>query len=467
MRRFLSLGLILLLHAHVIFAKPRQSVSSAAQIFPVGSIVEHVRCSASPNQSYALYLPSNYSPDRVWPIVYSFDPAARGKIPVELQKAGAERFGYILAASNNSRNGPWKAEAEAAEAMLNDTQARFSIDLHRVYFSGFSGGGRLASQLAILCKCAAGVLLNGAGFATGREPSKLVRFAVFSSVGTLDFNYREVLPLQTKLALAAFPHWLRTFEGPHEWADSQIMTEALAWFRVQAIKSKLVPVDDSFLRDQLAESQARADSLFQSQEVLNAFREYSQIAATFEKLLDVSDVRAKIDLIGKEKSYKDAVKQETREFEEQDHLTAGISASLSTPPRAIAAAATTAESAEEQIRALRDRAAHEKHQRQAVVFTRALAGIFVEAMELGNDALDHKNYPLAIRSYRSATAANPQSDWAWQSLAVAQASDGAFREALSALRQARDLATDRVRFTEWLNHEHAFDRYRDFPICKI
>ena len=463
MFRLLPSGALLLFLAQAVFSSSQQSVSPPYQNLPLGSILERVICSSNPDQSYSLYLPSNYTSDRSWPIVYSFDPAARGKIPVELQKEGAERFGYILAASNNSRNGPWKPEAEAAEAMLNDTQARFSIDPHRIYFAGFSGGARLASQLATLCKCAAGVVLSGAGFANGREPSTDARFVVFSSVGTLDFNYREVIPLQAKLALAGDPHWLRTFDGTHEWAPAIVMTEALAWLRVEAIKSELTPTDDSFLRDQLAESEARADSLVQTQEVLSAFREYSQIVATYEGLLDVRGVRAKLDALGKEKSFRDALKQETADFEEQDRLTAGISAALSTSSSAIAAAAITESSAEEQIRSLRERAAHEKRQRQALVFKRALAGVFIEAMELGSDALDHKNYPLAIRCYRSATEANPQSEWAWENLAVAHANNGTSKEALSALRRARAVAPDTTRFLEWLTREPAFDRYHASP----
>lgn len=457
LRCFILAG-VLLFTPQVTLSIPHHPPPPSDQPLPLGSLIEQVICVQHPDQSYALYLPSNYSPARFWPIVYSFDPAARGKIPVELQKAAAERYGYILASSNNSRNGPWKGEAEAAEAMMDDTQARFSIDPHRVYFAGFSGGARLASQLATLCKCAAGLFLNGAGFSSGHEPNKDLSFAVFSAVGTLDFNFRELIPLQVKLALAGYPHWLRTFAGPHEWASSETMDEALAWFRVQAIKSKLTPSDNPFIRDQFTKSRARADSFAQRLEVLDAFREYAQIAATYEGLVDLSAVRAKADALNKEKPLKEAIKQEARDFEEQDRLTAGISAALSAP--APSDSPTTSASAEDQVQSLRDRAEHEKHPQRAVVLKRALSGIFIEAMELGNEALERKNFTISIRAYRSATGADPQSAWAWQSLAIAQATAGARRETFTALQHARELTTDKARFADWLKHEPAFDRYR-------
>src|SRR5258708_24878109 len=126
---------------------PRQQTAAAGettQEFPVGTLIPKVVTAANPEQSYALYVPKSYSATRPWPIIYAFDPVANGSRPVELMKDSAERYGYIVAGANNSRNGSWKIEAEAAQAMLHDTEKRLSIDGRRVYFAGFSGGARVA-----------------------------------------------------------------------------------------------------------------------------------------------------------------------------------------------------------------------------------------------------------------------------------------------------------------------------------
>jgi len=181
-----------------------------------GVILLRVKATKQPEQSYALYLPSQYSPEKRWPIVYAFDPRARGNVPVESMKEAAERHGYILVGSNNSRNGSWKIEAEAAEAIVQDTHARLSIDDRRVYLAGFSGGARVAAQVAQVCKCAAGVLLNGAGFHPLAFDSKDAPFAVFATVGTFDFNYPELVRTDEELEKLGYPHFLRPFEGPHQ-----------------------------------------------------------------------------------------------------------------------------------------------------------------------------------------------------------------------------------------------------------
>jgi poly(3-hydroxybutyrate) depolymerase len=197
-------GIVLAL-ATVILGQQTQDTSKLPLALQPGVLLSHQTCLAHPEQSYALYLPSQYTPTKKWAMVYAFDPAARGKLPVELMKAAAERYAYIVVGSNNSRNGSWKVEAEAAQAMLQDTHSRFSIDDRRVYFAGFSGGARVASEIAQRCRCAAGVILSGAGFSVGSSPSRDVIFAVFSAVGNFDFNYPEVARLDQKLEDSGFP----------------------------------------------------------------------------------------------------------------------------------------------------------------------------------------------------------------------------------------------------------------------
>ena len=239
-------------------------MSPTPQAVRPGVLVPRQICLAQPDQSYALYVPSHYAQDKRWPIVYAFDPAGRGNLPVELLKDAAERYGYILLGSNNSRNGSWKMEAEAAQAMNEDSHALLAIDDRRVYFAGFSGGARVASEIAQRCNCAAGVILNGAGFSAGASPSRGAVFAVFAAVGDFDFNYPEVADLDEKLEQADFPHLFRPFEGSHEWAPAEVMDEALAWFRLVAMKQNREPRDNGFVDTEKAKMVVRANVLEQS-----------------------------------------------------------------------------------------------------------------------------------------------------------------------------------------------------------
>ena len=109
-----------------------------------GQIIEKVACKAEPGFSYALYIPSSYAADRKHPILYAFDPAARGRVPVERYRAAAETYGYLVVGSHDSRNGPGAPINKILSALWTDSHERFAIDDRRVYTTGFSGGARVA-----------------------------------------------------------------------------------------------------------------------------------------------------------------------------------------------------------------------------------------------------------------------------------------------------------------------------------
>ena len=115
---------------------------------PPGQIVDAVTCAADPTQSYALFLPRAYTPDRAWPVILAFDPGGRGRTPVERYQAAADQYGFIVAGSNNSRNNSPEI-GRAVAAMSADVLSRFRVDERRVYVAGMSGGARVAFSVAL------------------------------------------------------------------------------------------------------------------------------------------------------------------------------------------------------------------------------------------------------------------------------------------------------------------------------
>jgi dienelactone hydrolase len=452
-----------LLLCQPLVAQQRQTPPDSSSPLEKGKLVPHVTCSAHPEQSYALYLPSNYSPDRKWPLLLSSDPLARGSTPLELQKSAAEQFGFILAASNNSRNGPGQARFDATEATLNDVRARVSIDPHRVYLAGFSGGARFSSQIALACQCSAGVFLDGAGFSNGQSLATDQPFPVFSAIGILDFNYCEVIPLQDALEKSGYPHWLRVFNGAHEWALAEVMEEAMIWFRIESMKAGREPRDPSFLDAQFARMQERAHSFEQSGDLLATWREYRQVAATFDALKDITALRARADALGKEKAVREALKHEQSDFAEQTELTSDITSHLDSSKLDADDRFESDRDLRDQIARLRMNAQREKRPERARVYKRALDGLFIGTFEMGDAALDSKNSSYAVRLFDVCTQAKPDSEWAWRELAVAYALAGKNKDALAALRKARDLTADKLAFAKWLSSEPAFANLQAAP----
>ena len=277
----------------------------AAATVPTGTIIDSVPCEADPQQGYALYLPSTYSAERAWPVIFAFDPRGRGRMPVERYQAAAEKFGYIVAGSNNSRNGSWEVSMKAAEAMTADVSRRFKLEPKRVYAAGMSGGARVAMGLALGSNLFAGVVASSAGYHDAK-PRKTVPFVVFGTAGTEDFNYHEMRELDRALTS---PHRVAIFEGGHVWLSSELAVEAVEWIELQAMASGRTPRNSDWIEGTFNARLAAAEALSGAPAVVAL----DAIAGDFGELKDVTAVTAKAAALRKDKAVRETFKREQAE----------------------------------------------------------------------------------------------------------------------------------------------------------
>ena len=111
------------------------AIFSQENSFPTGVVIDTVTCLKDASHSYAMYLPKGYDSSKKWPALFIFEPAARGKLPVELYAEAAEKYGYIVVSSNNSKNGiPWGSFFGVADTFVDDVLARFSVN-QKLFFT--------------------------------------------------------------------------------------------------------------------------------------------------------------------------------------------------------------------------------------------------------------------------------------------------------------------------------------------
>lgn len=286
------------LAAAILAAAPQTSL-------PIGQIVERVVCLDDASQSYALFIPPGYTHDRQWPVIFGFDPGGRGRTPVDRYQAAATRYGYIVAGSNNSRNGS-PDTVHAVSAMTRDVMSRFNVDPRRVYLAGMSGGARVALATALTAPGIAGVIASSAGYPDS-QPRKTVPFALFATAGTEDFNHIEMRQLDRALTT---PHHLAIFAGGHTWLSSALALEAVQWMEIQAMKSGLQPRDARKVEEILA---ARVADIPSSATDAAAYLALRAIATDFEELADVSAFAARAEQLGKTSAVRSALKRDRDE----------------------------------------------------------------------------------------------------------------------------------------------------------
>jgi predicted esterase len=410
---------------------------------PRGEIVDTVACTRASTQTYALYIPTTYSPQHPAPIVYCFDPAARGRLCVEQFKEAAQSHGYIVAASNNSRNGSFDQSLAAARAMMEDSAARLALNPKRLYAAGFSGGARVAATLGLGGFPIAGVILSGAGFPALKTVPAEVPFAVFATAGSEDFNYNEIRALHRTLTT---PHRTVIFPGGHEWAPPEVLTTALDWLDLQAVRANLLPKDEAAMQQAFASRRDAAVAL----PPLPRLEELESIQADFEGLLDtglaplIRQLRDSREVKAARKEEDLANARETEWFQRVAPLSEQQDVN---PYRGELA----------DLRRIAGKTADTPERRMA---RRLLSGEFIRHIESGQHLLTQKRYPGAAQHFSFAAAIRPDAAGVVYNWARATAFAGDRKAALKLLAQAIEKGfTNAAR----IDQDEAFAAYHDLP----
>ncbi len=257
----------------------KQSNNYIPQPFEKAKILENVKALKDTAYRYAIYLPENYQSEKQTPVVFFFDAHARGVLPIKKYHLLADKYGWILAGSNNSKNGQTAGQRNAIiYHFMEDVEQRCNINPDRIYTAGFSGGARIASGICLYNKNIAGVIACAAGLPqTNRQPNTTC--TLIGIVGNKDFNYLEMKALNNELSTLGLQHSLLVFDGKHEWPPFNVMDEAFTLLQLSAMQQKKTVVSKSVIKHFVEKN----DSLLQQAETRGNFL---QAATICQKIID-------------------------------------------------------------------------------------------------------------------------------------------------------------------------------------
>ncbi|WP_281323564.1 hypothetical protein [Flavobacterium aestivum] len=291
-----------------IFLNSIWGYSQEKQSFPKGVIIDSVKIANTLNESYAVYLPKQYVKEVPSAIVFIFDPDARGKIGIEPFVLAAETYNYILVCSNNSKNGPVDVNLEIAGRLFDSVSTEFNLNPSQLYISGFSGGARLVSGIAVSSTAFEGVIACGASF------NELDKFALqegtFSYVGIVgdrDMNYQEMIGNKEWLDVMMVKNTLFVDHQEHAWPSQKQMLRAFDWLEIQAFKKNIRKSNESTIKRIYDENLKIADSLKGKNELISAVDEYERCNEIYGNKKD-SEIKSIIEAIKNGKEYKSQIR---------------------------------------------------------------------------------------------------------------------------------------------------------------
>jgi len=211
-----------------------------------GKLLSNVKSESNSNVSFSVYAPSEYSDTTLLPIIYFFDPHADGNLPLEKYKSIANTFNLILVGCNSIENGmPFEQSQQIANILFSDCQNRLPINTQQQIIAGFSGGSKVACNLAMNQHFFTGLIAcSGALFENGKFDKNM---SVVSVAGINDFNYHEMVALEKSVDVTH--HAFIETDSTHQWPGTSDMYDATLFTLMQMVKQHKLQMQSSVVEN--------------------------------------------------------------------------------------------------------------------------------------------------------------------------------------------------------------------------
>jgi len=287
------------------------SFTSFGQVdnYRTGVLIDSIQVGNS-SETYALYLPKSYDENVLTSIVFIFEPVGRGKVGIGPFIESAERYNHILVCSNNSRNGPYDLNFQIANRLFESIFSSFNIDEKQIYISGFSGGSRLASAIAVLSDQMQGVIACGAGFSvdTSHKPFSKESFSYIGLVGERDMNYYEMFDVKAWLDKFQIENEIITYDDDHRWPPSNQILKAFDLLEMKAYKRKIRKLDHINANRIYNKIFISGRQFEDDNQMLKAVFEYERLDRNFRTIYNTDSISKKINLLRNTELYEQELK---------------------------------------------------------------------------------------------------------------------------------------------------------------
>lgn len=282
-----------------------------------GAVVDSIKVNDSIAETFALYLPNDFTKEKAWPVVFVFDPEGRGRAAVQLFRQGAEKQGYIIVASNNiTKKDSLLTNLQVAGRMMTTTFKYFPIDKNGVYTAGFAEGAKVASAIPAVFNNVQGVMAVGGVWMNPDFLDTTNKFSFLGIAGTRDPRLYTMEEMVRFLKMKGFQSTLYKFDGGHEWAGSNIISSVLGNLTLQSMAKGYRPKNLEMVEDLFQFDIAVAESLRRQLEFYQAYQYLEKMETTyalFDKKDQIKDLQKEIR---RNKLYR----QQKRNYNSADYL---------------------------------------------------------------------------------------------------------------------------------------------------
>jgi hypothetical protein len=239
------------------------SMSASAQKITLkkGEIIENLPVNDSLSSTFSLFLPSNFTTDRQWPLLVVFDMEGKERQALSMFLISAEKEGYVLAAPKVLDSVSITNNMVTTLGTIESVVGMLPIKNERIYTAGTASGGRFASLTPTFIKGIKGVMTISASLANTELLSSRQSFHFIGMVNRSNYNYPTLLADEKLLDTYKFPNHILLFDGSNEWPTNDYLSKGMQLFTLQAMGRKWIPKDSAYIENAFKEDLEKVNTL--------------------------------------------------------------------------------------------------------------------------------------------------------------------------------------------------------------
>lgn len=288
-----------------------------------GVVVDGVQINDSIPETYAVYLPTTFSMDKTWPVVFVFDPEGRGKTAAQLFRKGAEQQGYIIAASNNiNSEDPLLENLKVGTRLFNGVFNYFPVDRNLIYAAGLAEGARVASALPTIFNGVRGVMAVGDVWVNPDFAKQENNYSFIGLAGYKDhmlYNLEETVRFFRRNKIQAS---LYKFNGGKEWPPADFVSNALGEFTLQAMAKGYLEEDPVLVENLYRNELETAETLRRTLEFYKAYQLLEQMEQKYALYDKKDDLKERQRNLRRSRVFKEQRREYRRAKEDEQFLKA-------------------------------------------------------------------------------------------------------------------------------------------------
>ena len=270
-----------------------------------GVITDNIKVNDTLVETFSLYLPTDFTTSKPWPIIFVMDLEGKGKQALSMFKAAAEEEGFILASSNDvSDTLTLSKNVLIVSRMFNSVAKLLPIRKNMTYTGGFSDGARFASIVPTFISEIKGVISCGAAVGNAEILSAKKPFHFIGIAGREDYNYRELLETRKILNELKFPNNLHFSDAGHEWPKKEELANAMRQLKLAAMTKGHLEKDMDFIQKAYETDFTKANKMFTDEKPLLTDHILNEMIRSYRPFLNLDSLKSRRRQLRRSKSFK-------------------------------------------------------------------------------------------------------------------------------------------------------------------